>query len=765
MADWPATTEDLTLDDELEEIYQLRKDAAKHQATWRREAKESFEFRDGDQWDSTDRALLEEQRRPVVTFNRCKPIISSVVGHEIGNRQELRFKPRTMDDAQTNEVYTEAARWVLDRCDAEDEESDAYEDAITCGMGWTEIRVDYEEEPDGKIIKERLSPLEMRWDPGARKANLADAKWLMREQWLDISEARERWPEHRDAIEPMADVLADDEWIEEHDATHAWQYSQDQAFWDPKSNKVLVITYQHREREPYWRIGDTESGKVVELTPERYERLRDRIERLGAPAVRQHRWVYKQKIIIGQTIVEEGDAPGDGVFSFHVITGARDEAHGTWYGLMRAMHDPQVWANKFFSQSMHIFNSNAKGGLLVEEGAVNDKREFEENWASPEGVNYVNDGAIAGGQIMQKDLGGYPTALDKLMAFAISSIRDVSGVNLELLGMANREQAGVLEVERKKAALVVLAPLTNSLRRYRKISGRALLAFIHRYVPEGTIMRATNRDPSVFYRDEDVTKYDVIVDTAPSSPNLKEEVWSVLGNIVPAMVRAGVPLPPDLIRFSPLPESVASEWVEYIEQRSAIPEDATEQIQKLQEELQKLTDENRQLSDKREQAAAQLNQKREEAMLEAQIREQEILSEARAREMELAWKVKMSDADRAAKLMEIDAKYRLEMEKCREQGAMDRENVLAKLEADKESQVVSLDAEREKRKTEREEKFEQAMSPKLEQWSKQTGQAVEKVSEDFESFRQESEERRKLILDFLKSRGGEVAQFASKLDS
>jgi len=72
----------------------LRKEASKHQSQWRKEAREAFEFRDGDQWDSTDRAKLEEQQRPVVTFNRVAPILDSIVGHEMGNRQELRFIPR-----------------------------------------------------------------------------------------------------------------------------------------------------------------------------------------------------------------------------------------------------------------------------------------------------------------------------------------------------------------------------------------------------------------------------------------------------------------------------------------------------------------------------------------------------------------------------------------------------------------------------------------------------------------------------------------------
>ena len=194
--------------------YERRKQHARHAAEWKREAREAFEYRAGEQWDSEDKARLEEQARPLVTFNRYAPIIDSVVGWEINNEQRVVYRPRTMDDTQQAEVYTEAARWVMDGCDGAYEETDAYGDAITCGMGWTEWRVDYEEDPDGKLIKERVPPLQMRWDPASRKNNLADKRWLMREKRWHIEEIRQRWPDKADEITWTPSYIEDDEWLD-----------------------------------------------------------------------------------------------------------------------------------------------------------------------------------------------------------------------------------------------------------------------------------------------------------------------------------------------------------------------------------------------------------------------------------------------------------------------------------------------------------------------------------------------------------------------
>lgn len=60
-------------DSELLEI-QARFEAAKdHAQEWRREARDSFGFYAGDQWDEEDRQKLIEQQRVPITFNRHDP--------------------------------------------------------------------------------------------------------------------------------------------------------------------------------------------------------------------------------------------------------------------------------------------------------------------------------------------------------------------------------------------------------------------------------------------------------------------------------------------------------------------------------------------------------------------------------------------------------------------------------------------------------------------------------------------------------------------
>lgn len=662
-------------DDKLSGIKDQFKAAKEHTANWRAESRECFDFVAGRQWSDEDKAKLEEEGRPVITFNRMGPYFDAISGYEINNRQEIKFKPRTLDDTRQTETLNAAVKWVLDGTNAEDEESDAFMDTLICGIGWISTSMDYETDPDGKVVMERVDPCEMYWDPHARKKNLSDAKFLQRIQWKDEDEIKSLWPNA--TLVTTADVWEDEPKKEPHNASLAFLYKNNATGYDEKEGRYRVIQHQYYETQTQYRMLDPATGEQVWLTEAKFKVARKMFEEAGVTPMyaKQKRRIYRECFVVGDEIVEENDL-GPGGFTFKAITGKRDRNENLWYGLARVMIDPQKWANKFFSQILHIINSNAKGGLLAEEGAFVDPKKAEENWSDPSAVIQLKNGAIAGGKIKERQPAQYPQGLDRMLQFAVTSIPDVTGVNTEFLGSVDRQQAGVLEQERKKSAFTILAGFFDSMRLYRKDQARLLMHFIKEYLNDGRIIRITTAqgEQAVPLKlTDDVMNYDVIVDQAPDSPNLKEEVWSTLGTLVPQFLKAGIPLPPDILKFSPLPTAMADKFAEAMSGR--LPPQVQEQMTKMQQEVQSLQQENAQLkvANTNKMAAVQSKHelgKEQNAILAGQIQSQEAIN---ARKLDQEQSKDIADLQLELKRIADDnAKFMAEQRKAWEQEMADR---------------------------------------------------------------------------------------------
>ena len=244
---------------------------ASSQPDWREEARDCFAMVAGDQVKDDDKKAAEDKGILYAVLNKIDSTVSAICGSEITNRQEVRYFPRqaTVESAAANEVLTAAAEWSRDECDASDEESEAFRDCIVSGMGWTETRMSYDVDPDGMPITERVDPLEMAWDPSARRPNLADTRYLRRKRRFSKAEAAERF-----GIDPDVYGSGDKDRTQQrpHDADPEQAY-QGRGETPLRKDEIEITEYQWYALESRVRVANPVSGELEELAPKAYEKI------------------------------------------------------------------------------------------------------------------------------------------------------------------------------------------------------------------------------------------------------------------------------------------------------------------------------------------------------------------------------------------------------------------------------------------------------------------------------------------------------------
>lgn len=544
-----------------------------HCSPWHTQARDDFAFIVGHgQWTDTEREVLDAQKRAPTVFNRTLILLKAIAGIEINSRHQIVFLPRggTADErgkikVKANETLSAASRWMDDTSDAEDHQSTAFQDCARCGMGWTEPIIGYDEDPKGLYYEQRILPWEMVWDYRAREKNLSDSQRRWRIKRTLKSTARAMFPgvADEDLNNPWT-LDGDGKTIVDDPSRRHKDTSPNEAMEDDPQQEVTILHVQWWEYETFWLVAHPGAPNEPEsLTHAQFDAFRQKIKEVEArakesgvtfdfsySAARSRRKVYRQAFVGGRVLPfsrQEGAASDQPVlvsepqdpkgFTWQCITGEADDTKGHWFGLTALARDPQKFANLTLSQTSYIFNSAAKGGIIAEKDAFDDQQQAESTYARPEAITWARPGAVSKNKIMQKPGAGIAAGHVNMLEFAISSIRDCIGINLELLGLRDANQPGILEAQRKQAAMTILATLFDSLRRFRKLVGRIRLELIQRYLADGRMVLIKGDDGHELVqlmRQTAAGEYWVVVSDAPSSPNQKQETWAILRDMLPA---------------------------------------------------------------------------------------------------------------------------------------------------------------------------------------------------------------------------------------
>lgn len=593
-----SNTKDLSLIQTIKANLKRSADTSGH---WRKEAEENDSFVAGHQWEREDREQLKENGKPAITYNRIEPMVNAVVGTEIQHRQKMIFIPRhptSEESSGASDLATEAYSWALDQCGGEFERTLAFRDMVIRGIGWVNFRMDYEENLDGKFILSKVDGMDMYYDPDSRQQNLADAKWIARVRVLPIAEVKQQWPDKIDDIlgaetsKEVGNPFGAGAGISPTVITNpvpqspvglkysnytpggagqtstltggVSSYGTQKTTYperDPNTKGYVdIIEYQWVERHTVFRVTDA-NDQVSFLDDDEFKNIKKRLKKIdpSIDVVKQYRKKYHRAYMCGDILLQEDILPFES-FTYQAITGSWDAKEKLWYGIVRAMKDPQRGANKYFSLGVHLFSVSPKGTMLAESGAFMNPQKASRDWSRPGSIINLKPGAISQSMVKVEPPPAFPQAATTMIQYSIESLRDVTGINMEMMGQSDGPEAGATVQKRQTQGMTILAPLFNSYARYRETEALLTFDFLKKFLTDGRWIRIGGPYNSQYLQllQEDLADgYDLMLDDSPTDPNQKMAVWENLQPLLPMLVRQGS-FPIALLDYAPLPASVTS---------------------------------------------------------------------------------------------------------------------------------------------------------------------------------------------------------------
>jgi hypothetical protein len=621
--------------------------AADASRDWQKLAQEDFLFRDGDQWPKNEKEQLEDDKRPVLTFNVTKSSIDLVRGLNDDNKVRYHATPVEDGDGLLVEIINKLVYWCYETYEWDLIEDDAFESAAICGRGW--IAIDFGPNPkqygDIKIDQHHISIREVHIDPASRRKDLSDASYIVWEKWLTAEDFKMKYPNAKVDPDDIFDLgyIPFESGVQANGLTSAdpdidWDNSDywremDEDYYDKNKRMIRVV---HQE---YWKNVDREWVQ----DPETKEW--DRLDEMGFANKKDwERWFvstypnvadkikgHYTKIVdkevywlqfVGHEILYDDKAPVpyDG-FSVVPCFAYTDLSLRTLnhYGIVRLMKDAQREINKRWSQTLNLINNQVQPGLYAEEGAFVDDEQAEDAIKTPGGVAYLEPGALSKKQVQERTVPAFPNATFNLEEQAQVMLRRITGINPDLLGQDRGRQ------ER----LVILRPLFNAYKLLKRELFKRQVSIILKWMPLRQIKKIlgpqnynfqVTKDKQTIVSNLEQTRTAILddvrnlkynIDLEETSASMTQRMFEHAAMI--EMQQAGVPADPTvMINKMDLPASEKDRWIKYVQEM----QDA--QSQAAQAEIQ-LKVKDQELKHQREMLKIMLDYKSKTAKTNAQI--------------------------------------------------------------------------------------------------------------------------------------------------
>jgi hypothetical protein len=476
-------------------------------------------------------------------------------------------------------------------------ESQVFADGLIQDRGWFDVRIDFDDHINGEVRITQKDPLDILIDPDAKEYDPRTWKEIFETKWMSIDDIEEIYGQNKaDKLRTIAEVgstLGSDsiEYEEErYGDTYSGEYASDYPH-NPEEARALrsirVVERQHYKLKECMFYVDPVTGDKREIPYEWSKKKREKFAddyglHIVTKLAKKVRWT-----VTADTVVLFDDwSPYN---SFTLVPYFPYWRRGKPFGMVRNLISPQEQLNKISSQELHIVNTTANSGWIVESGSLTGMTadDLEEHGAETGLVIEYNRGSTPPGKIPPNQI---PTGLDRISQKAAANIKTISGISDAMLGTDSPEVSGIaIQAKQNRGVLMIQVPLDN-LKKTRHYLAEKVLELVQGYYTEERVIQITDEEdpyqPKVplpinqmtpegrIINDLTLGEYEVVVNDSPARDNFDEVQFAEAIELR----KVGVPIPNDLIvRYSHLAKK--AEIADRIRQMEGTAPPTPEQIQ------------------------------------------------------------------------------------------------------------------------------------------------------------------------------------------
>jgi len=451
----------------------------------------------GEQWEDRDLAELKRVKRPALTINKIMATVSNVQGEQIRNRTEISYRPMSGANPETADVLTKVFKQISQNNRLDWLRSDMFKDGVVRSRGFLDVRIDHGDSMQGEVRIDKLNAKNVVIDCDADDYDPDTWSDVFITKWLTI-----------DDIELMYSK-ADADYLRGKDHS-AFVYGADsvQAFRDrfgpqmmtsyagayaaPNTLRNLrVLDRQYRElaRQDHF-VSQEGDMRPVPLDFDR-NRIAWFVEKFGFRVVKKVVRRIKWTVVCDNVVLHDDWSPYK---HFTVVPYFPHFHHGHTVGLVENLIGPQELLNKVRSQELHIVNTTANSGYILQSGALTNMtaEELEAKGAQTGVVIEVN-GSIK--EAIEKITPNtVPTGLDRISYKAEEDIKTISGVSDSMQGFDREDVAAKAIQAKKQAGSTNLVVPFDNLQRTDMILARNVLDLVQDFYTEERLMTITHND-------------------------------------------------------------------------------------------------------------------------------------------------------------------------------------------------------------------------------------------------------------------------------